>query len=108
VASGPWRIRDRSTFDLLRRTGTRSRCGSVTVVYAADQGERARVAFGVGRRTGSAVTRNRIRRVLRDELSRSELPSGAYLVNVSPTAASRPTIELRSDLRVALERLEDR
>lgn len=108
MASGPWRIRDRSTFDLLRRTGTRSRCGSVTVVYAADQGERARVAFGVGRRAGSAVTRNRLRRVLRDELSRSELRPGAYLVNVAPAAATRTAGELRSDLRGALERLGER
>lgn len=80
----------------------------MTVLYAADERERARVAFGVARRTGSAVARNRLRRILRDELSRSELRPGAYLVNVSPGAASRPTIEVRADLRTALERLEDR
>lgn len=102
VPGGQWRIRDRSTFDLLRDGGTRSRCGAVSVVYADDRGDRARVAFGVSRRVGNAVMRNRIRRVLRSELDRVEIPAGAYLVSVSSEAAAVPAVELRSQLRDAL------
>ena len=74
----------------------------MTVVYAPDQGERARVAFGVSRHVGSAVIRNRLRRVLRDELAHVELRPGAYLVRVSDRAATVGSSELRSSLRAAV------
>lgn len=106
MARGPSRIRDRSTFELLRRAGIRARRGPVTVIYAADQGERARVAFGIGRRVGNAVVRNRIRRVLRNEFATLHPAAGAYLVTVSAAAASTPTSELRQALRGAVRGVE--
>jgi len=54
----------------------------VTWLPDADAGTPPRVAFAVGRRVGSAVTRNRVRRQLRAataEIARG-LPPGAYLV----------------------------
>lgn len=80
----------------------------VSVAYADDRGARARVAFGVSRRVGNAVMRNRIRRILRSELAQVELPAGAYLVSVSPEAGATPGAELRSQLRDALVALTAR
>jgi RNase P protein component len=73
-----------------------------------------RVAYGVGRRVGNAVVRNRLRRRLRSilrELDRAAPPGGpargpaacrpaglvpgAYLVTVRPDAAELPYAELR-------------
>lgn len=64
------------------------------------------VAFAIGRKVGPAVVRNRLRRRLRDELSAlaraSMLPPGAYLVALSPAAASLDGPTLRGHLRTAL------
>lgn len=79
-----WRVRDRATFEALRRRGRRVRRGPVTVVYLPEGGAASRVAYGVSRRVGNAVVRNRVRRRLRavvDELERDgDLRRGAYLV----------------------------
>ena len=64
------------------------------------------VAFSIGRRVGPAVVRNRLRRRLRDEvarLARDDLvPTGAYLVGLSPAAATLDGPTLRRHLRTAL------
>lgn len=64
------------------------------------------VAFAIGRRVGSAVVRNRLRRRLRDELTTlardQRLPPGAYLVGLAPAAAGLDGATLRGHLRTAL------
>ena len=64
------------------------------------------VGFAIGRRVGTAVVRNRLRRRLRDEvaaLARSgRLPAGAYLIGLAPAAASLDGPTLRRHLRSAL------
>lgn len=56
-----------------------------------------RVAYAVGRRVGSAVVRNRVRRRLRaaTRAHRAELrPGGAYLFGAGPQAASASFAEI--------------
>ncbi|HXY91885.1 MAG TPA: ribonuclease P protein component [Acidimicrobiia bacterium] len=60
-----WRVRDRATFEALTRA-PRHRVGPVALRSCRDGSDTpARVAYAVGRRTGTAVDRNRIRRRLR-------------------------------------------
>jgi ribonuclease P protein component len=70
-----------------------------------------RVAYAVGRRVGSAVTRNRLRRRLRaavrDEASALE-PSCVYLVGAAPAALETTYPELRNTLRAILDELRTR
>ena len=79
-----WRITDRSTFDVLRRSGRRARFGSISVIFVEDGGDRIRVGYAVGRRLGGAVERNRLRRRMRAAVRTVELQvdlnPGAYLV----------------------------
>jgi ribonuclease P protein component len=122
-----WRVRDRATFEALRRHGRRARRGPVTVVHVpaaqllavapSTRGghvpeAQVRAAFAVGRKVGNAVVRNRLRRRLRSilhELDRSDrdggrsLVPGAYLVTVAPAAADLPYTELRREVASACD-----
>jgi ribonuclease P protein component len=76
------RVRDRAAFAALR-SGRRGHAGSVRVTWVPEDGASPpRAAFAVGRRVGSAVARNRVRRQLRAVLAElaPELAPGTYLV----------------------------
>ena len=99
------RISDRATFETLRRAGRRARRGPVTVVYAPGPTD-VRVAYSVGKRLGTAVQRNRVRRRLRAALRELDtdtggLPPGAYLVMASPSATQASYAELKRSIAVA-------
>lgn len=106
------RIGDRATFDALRRDGRRARRGAVTVVFLAqDARPGTRVAYGVGRRVGSAVVRNRVRRRFRAavralDAERGGLAPGAYLVTARPEAAAAGYAELEASLGAAYDALQ--
>jgi ribonuclease P protein component len=100
-----WRIRDRATFEALRRSGQRSRRGHVTVTFVVIGDEAApRVAYAVGKRAGGAVVRNRLRRRLRavvGDISASLAP-GAYLVGAGPEAVGLPYEDLKAQVTAAM------
>lgn len=96
-----WTIRDRATFDALRRSGRRIRRGPLTVTWGpVVPGVPPRVAYAIGRKAGGAVVRNRIRRRLRAVFwdSRFNLRPGAYLVSGTDQVATMPYGELRTTL----------
>jgi len=100
-----WRIRDRATFEQLRRSGRRSRRGEITVTYApAGEQRHPCVAYAVGRRVGGAVTRNRLRRRLRAAVAAGPgtLRPGAYLVAAGRGAVELPFEELRAHVTTAM------
>ena len=105
-----WRITDRATFEELRKSGRRSRYGPVSVVFMPDGGERPRVAYAVGRRVGSAVTRNRLRRRMRAIVRGIELAeglrAGAYLVVPRPETSELDHESLTKALREAMRRAQ--
>ena len=79
-----------------------------------DPGGATRLAFAIGRKVGSAVVRNRLRRRLRAivvELDRSRpslVPPGALLLSAGPAAVHRTHDELSNDVIRLLEELRDR
>lgn len=106
------RISDRATFDALRRDGRRARRDPLTVLFLPESGPGAagdvRVAYSVGRRVGTAVERNRVRRRLRAAIRDVEregggLSAGAYLVLARPEAGATPYAELRRSLGEACQ-----
>jgi ribonuclease P protein component len=102
-----WRVDRRDVF-LALREGRRRRCGPLTVSWVAgDPAEPPKVAYSIGRRVGSAVVRNRVRRRLRVLIRESAnvLAPGAYLIGAGPGAASLDLESLRSCLNEALKGL---
>jgi len=102
------RIREHSTFTALRRPLRRASAGPIRVAYvpAAGGGEPTfpQVAYAIGRRHGTAVTRNRLRRRLRAAAAAvaEEVPTGAYLVTARPEAATLAYPELVAAMGQAL------
>jgi ribonuclease P protein component len=81
------------------------RRGPITVTWlAGDPADPPRVAYAIGRRTGGAVVRNRIRRRLRAIIreARSQLGPGAYLFGATAAATSLSYEDLRATVCQAL------
>ena len=99
------RIRDRTTFETLRRSGVRSRRGPISVTFVAGDTDRVpRVAYAVGRRVGGAVLRNRLRRRLRAAVAdrAGSIPPGAYLVSAGREALDLPYEDLKAHVTAAM------
>lgn len=82
----------------------------MTVVWVKEQaGTPPRLAFAVPTSVGSAPTRNRLRRVLREEArdlaATGKLGTGAWLVRLRPAAANVPHTELRATFRDSVSAL---
>ncbi len=89
------RIQDRAAFERLRRDGTRVRIDPLWCSFLLEpELEPPRVAFAIGRATGNAVTRNRLRRRLRAILADSDPPSVLLLIGVRPAAVELTFPEL--------------
>ena len=103
------RMKGRTSFRALARPDGRARRGPLSVAYKAsgpdapDTPPFPVVGYAVGRRNGSAVRRNRLRRRLRaaTRLCAAQLAHGTYLVRAEPPAAEAPFDELCRALREA-------
>ena len=102
------RCRHGSDFAALRR-GRRVGGRVLWMLYAPDEGlSHPRVAFAIGRRSGGAVERNRLRRriqsVLREQVE--DMPAGRYLFGARQRAATVSYPAAREDVLHLLERAE--
>ena len=104
----PRALRIRRRFDFLRIYRRRCTAGDESlVVYGGPNGlPYPRLGLSVSRKVGSAVVRNRWRRLLREafRLSRPQLPPGVDLI-VIPRPAGKPEL---AALMVSLPRLAER
>jgi len=102
------RVRGRSSFERLARSGSRVRTGVLWCTFVPDPlVSPPQVAYAIGRAVGPAVTRNLLRRRLRSLLRQEypHLPAGLYLIGASPAAAERSFSELAADLERLMSRI---
>ena len=101
------RLRKRREFEECYSSGVRVSGRHIQVFLLADSAGRARLGISVPRRVGSAVTRNRVRRRLREIFRRTRplLPLPARLVvNARPSSAAAAFAELLEDYRSTVTR----
>ena len=104
------RITSRAAFAEVQRARARGASGPVRATFVpaddASPGMFPQVGYAIGRRCGSAVVRNRLRRraraVVREEAS--SLPRGAFLVRLQPGATALSAAAFRHDVARALHR----
>lgn len=120
----PARMRRRQDFELAIRRGKRAggalltvhvlipdaprRTGGPHLPVAVGDAAPAKVGFVIGRAVGGAVTRNRVRRRLRDvaRMRVGRLPAGSLLViRANPRAADARQRDLAAELDLVLDRL---
>lgn len=63
-----FRLRESSDFDRLRQQGQRQRHPWMTLSYSRNQSPNSRFGVIVSKQLGNAVTRNRVRRLIRESL----------------------------------------
>jgi ribonuclease P protein component len=102
-----WRLRGRHNIEAARRA-RRTTGGPVWLRWApAEAGAVTppEIGFAIGRRAGTAVARNRLRRRLRAALAAlgADLAPGRYLVGAGPEAAGLSFDELTACLRRGLD-----
>ncbi len=103
----PYRLRQRSDFERLRREGKKVNHPLAVLVYCRNDHRHSRFAFTAGRHIGGAVERNRAKRRLREAV-RSHLaavsPGWDCLIIARTPTAGAPFSQLEAGVRQLLTR----
>lgn len=114
MASGPeafpkaHRLGSRPQFLSVQRSGRRQKCPDFVVLWRPNGLDASRLGVTVSKRVGNAVTRNRVKRHVREAFRRGReiLPAGLDLVIVArPSAATLTGSVIASQLHRTFRRL---
>ena len=99
-----YRLKTNRAFQYVYRRGHSVACRNLVMLLAP--GRELKIGFSVSKKTGNAVTRNRIKRRLR-ECFRSylgDVKTGLYVIVARPSAAEAAFDDLKRDVRYLLKK----
>lgn len=102
-----YRLQKNRAFQYVYRRGKSAACRNLVLVHAKGQG--TKVGFSVSKKVGNAVTRNKIKRRLREcfrPLLR-DVKKGLYVIVARPSAADASFHTLEKDVRYLLKKQGD-
>ena len=99
-----FRLGDNRNYRYVYRRGKSYPSRNLVLIYL--KGREQRFGFSVSSKVGNAVTRNRIRRFMREDVRRmrTELKCGKYIFIARPALKTVPHEELTRELRSLLAR----
>ena len=99
-----YRLQKNRAFQYVYRRGRSVACRDLVMLYAKGRG--LQVGFSVSKKVGNAVTRNKVKRRLRECFRPylGDVKSGLYVVVARPSAATASFSSLQKDVRYLLKK----
>ena len=99
-----YRLKKNRAFQYVYRRGHSAACRHLVMLLAP--GRELKVGFSVSKKTGNAVTRNRIKRRLREcfRPHLGDVKTGLYVIVARPSAAKATFRDLQKDVQYLLKR----
>ena len=99
-----YRLKKNRAFQYVYRRGHSVACRNLVMLIAP--GKELKVGFSVSKKTGNAVTRNRIKRRLRECFRPylGDVKTGLYVIVARPSAAEAAFEDLKKDVRYLLKK----
>ena len=99
-----YRLKKNRAFQYVYRKGNSVACRNLVMLLAP--GRELKIGFSVSKKTGNAVTRNRIKRRLRECFRPylGDVKTGLYVIVARPSAAEAAFDDLKRDVRYLLKK----
>ena len=99
-----YRLKKNRAFQYVYRRGHSVACRNLVMLLAP--GRELKIGFSVSKKTGNAVTRNRIKRRLRECFRPylGDVKTGLYVIVARPSAAEAAFDDLKRDVRYLLKK----
>ena len=99
-----YRLKKNRAFQYVYRRGHSAACRDLVMLFA--RGRELKVGFSVSKKVGNAVTRNRVKRRLRECFRPylGDVKPGLYIIVARPSAAEATFQSLQRDVRYLLKK----
>ena len=101
------RLKKRKQFNWTFKNGSSVHSKNLAIVYTSTRSNDFKVGFSVTKKVGKAVVRNKVKRRLREIVSKIQnnlLPYRTFIIVAKPTAKDVPFLELKEEVLALLKK----